>query len=88
MRCDEITSLDLNEKVENFIRNELKIFALQHPESKFNIICWTDELVTKSAKIINDYLAENECPSILKKGGDIIGKDRTTFYRLTKKEIL
>ena len=88
MRCDEIRSLDLNEKWEIFLRNELKKWALENPENKFRINCWTDDLVTKSAQIINDYLAENECPNLLKKGGDIIGKDRTTFYRYAKKEVL
>ena len=88
MRCDEIRSLDLNEKWEIFLHNELKQWALQNPENKFNIICWTDDLVTKSAQIINDYLAENECPNLLKKGGDIIGKNRSTFFRYTKKEVL
>lgn len=86
MRCDEITSLDLNEKVTNFIRSELKTFGLEHPNCKFNIICWTDDLVTKSVQEIYDYLVENECPSVLKTGGDIIGKSRAQFHRYTKKE--
>ena len=88
MRCDENRSLDLNEKWEIFLRNELKKWALENPENKFKINCWTDDIVTKSAQIINDYLAENECPSRLKTGGDIIGKSRTVFYDLTKKAIL
>jgi len=88
MRCDENVSLDLNEKVTNFIRNELKTFGLEHPECKFEILCWVDDLVTKSVQEIYDYLAENECPNILKTGGDIIGKNRSTFFRLTKKEVL
>ena len=87
--CNDVkVSLDLNEEVKNFIRNRLKEFAVEHPEWKFEILCWVDDLVTDAVHEINDYLAENECPSILKKGGDIIGKDRTTFYRLTKKEVL
>lgn len=88
MRSDEKTSLDLNEKVVNFIRNELRMFALEHPESKFEILCWVDDLVINSVQEIYDYLAENECPNILKKGGDIIGKNRSTFFRYTKKEVL
>ena len=88
MRCDEIRSLDLNEKWEIFLRNELKQWALQNPNCKFRILCWTDDLVTKSAQVINDYLVENECPSRLKTGGMIIGKGRSTFDRLTKKDIL
>lgn len=88
MRCDEKVSLDLNEKVVNFIHNELRTFGLEHPDSKFEINYWIDDLVTKSVQEIYDYLAENECPNILKKGGDIIGKGRTTFYNLTKKEVL
>ena len=88
MRCDEIRSLDLNEKWEIFLRNELKKWALGNPDYKFKINCWIDDLGTKSAQIINEYLVENECPERLKTGGDIIGKDRSTFFRLTKKEIL
>lgn len=88
MRSDEKVSLDLNEKVAIFIRNELKTFGLENPDSKFEINCWVDDLVTKSVQEIYNYLAENECPNILKKGGDIIGKGRTTFYNLTKKEVL
>ena len=86
MRSDEKVSLDLNEKVAIFIRNELRMFGLEHPDSKFEINCWVDDLVTKSVQEIYDYLAENECPSILKKGGDIIGKSRAQFYRYIKKE--
>lgn len=88
MRCDEIRSLDLNEKWEIFLRNELKTWALENPENKFRINCWIDELGTKSAQIIDDYLVENECPDRLKTGGDIIGKNRSTFFRYTKKETL
>ena len=88
MRCDEKVSLNLNEEVRMFIHNRLKTFALEHPESKFEILCWADDLVTNSVQEIYDYLAENECPSILKTGGDIIGKERTTFFRLTKKEVV
>ena len=86
MRCDEKVSLNLNEEVRIFIRNRLRTFALEHPESKFEILCWVDDLVTNSVQEIYDYLAENECPSILKKGGDIIGKSRAQFHRYIKKE--
>jgi len=88
MRSDEKVSLDLNEEVRIFIRNRLRSFALENPDCKFEINCWVDDLVTESVQVIYDYLAENGCPSILKKGGDIIGKGRTTFYNLTKKEVL
>lgn len=88
MQCDEKVAIDLNEKWEIFLRNELSSFALEHPESKFNVICWTDDIVTKTAKVVYDYLIVNQCPSVLKTGGDIIGKGRTTFYNLTKKEVL
>lgn len=81
-------SLDLNEKWRTFLRNELKEWALQNPECKFEINCWVEDLVMESVQIINEYLAKNECPSILKTGGDIIGKDRTTFFRYTKKKAL
>lgn len=88
MRSDEIRSLDLVEKHEIFLRNELEMWALENPERKFDIIYWIDDIVTKSVQIINDYLVDNECPERLKTGGDIIGKDRSTFFRLTKKEVL
>ena len=88
MRCDEKVSLKLDEEVLVFIHNRLREFGLEHPDCKYEINYWIDDLVTKSVQEIYDYLAENGCPSILKKGGDIIGKGRTTFYNLTKKEVL
>ena len=88
MRSDEKVSLKLDEEVLIFIHNRLREFGLEHPNCKFEINYWIDDLVTKSVQEIYDYLAENGCPSILKKGGDIIGKGRTTFYNLTKKEVL
>ena len=84
---DENISLDLNEEWRIFIRTRLRTFGAEYPNSKFNINCWVDDNVTITAQEINAYLAENECPSILKKGGEIIGKGRTTFYNLSKKEI-
>jgi len=86
MRCDEKVSLNLNEEVLDFIRKRLKTFGEEHPECKYEILYWIDDLVTKSVKEIYDYLAENECPSILKTGGDIIGKSRAQFHRYIKKE--
>ena len=56
MRSDEKVSLYLNEKVAIFIRNELRTFGLEHPDSKFEINCWVDDLVTKSVQEIYDYL--------------------------------
>ena len=88
MRCDEKVSLKLDEEVLVFIHNRLREFGLEHPDYKYEINYWIDDLVTKSVQEIYEYLAENGCPSILKKGGDIIGKGRTTFYNLTKKEVL
>lgn len=88
MRSDEKVSLNLNEEVRFFIRKRLKEFGLENPECKFEVLYWIDDLVTESVQEIYEYLAENECPNILKKGGDIIGKGRTTFYNLTKKKVL
>lgn len=88
MRSDEKVSLNLNEEVRFFIRKRLKEFGLENPECKFDVLCWVDDLVTESVQEIYEYLAENGCPSILKKGGDIIGKDRSTFFRYAKKEVL
>ena len=81
-------SLNLNEKWRIFLRNELRTFALEHPDCKFEIICWVDDNVIITAREIDHYLAENECLSRLKTGGKIIGKSRTVFFDLTKKEIL
>lgn len=78
-------SLDLNEEVRFFIRDRLKEFALEHPDFKFEINCWVDDLVTDSVHEIYDYLAKNGCPSILKKGGDIIGKCRAQFHNIAKR---
>ena len=86
MRCDEKVSLNLNEEVRFFIRKRLKEFGLENPECKFEVLCWVDDLVTESVQEIYEYLAENGCPSILKTGGDIIGKSRAQFHRYTKKE--
>ena len=83
-----ITALDLNALWRTFLHQELKQFGFEHPESQFNIICWVDDLVTDTAREIYDYLVENQCPSVLKTGGDMIGKERTTFYRLVKNEVL
>lgn len=81
-------SLDLNEEIRIFVRKRLRTFGLEHPKHKFEIVCWIADLVIDVVKEIYDYLAENECPKILQKGGDIIGKDRTTFHRYTKKSPL
>ena len=85
---DEKISLKLDEEVLIFIHNRMREFGLEHPDYKFEINYWIDDLVTKSVQEIYGYLAENECPDILKKGGDIIGKSRAQFYRYTKKEVV
>ena len=86
---DEIpVSLDLNEEVRIFVHNRLRTFGLEHPKHKFAIVCWITDLVIDVVKEIYDYLTENECSKVLKTGGDIIGKDRTTFHRYTKKSPL
>jgi hypothetical protein len=81
-------SLDLNEEIRLFVRKRLREFASENPQSKFDIICWLEDLDIDLVAEFDDYLAENECPNILKKGGDIIGKNRSTFFRYTKKEVL
>ena len=88
MCSDEKVSLNLNEEVRLFIRNRLRSFGLEHPDDKFSIIYWIDDLIIEGVHEIKDYLAENECPDILKKGGDIIGKSRAQFHRYTKKEVV
>jgi hypothetical protein len=88
MDNEKKASLNLNEKWKIFIRKELKTFGLEHPKDKFEINCWVDDLVADTVHEINDYLAENKCPSILKTGGDIIGKSRAQFHRYTKKEVV
>lgn len=81
-------ALDLNEIIRKTIHNELRKFSQEHPYSKFNIICWIDDEALDTVHEINDYLVENECPSRLKTGAEIIGKGRSTFDRLTKKVTL
>ena len=82
-----ITALDLNALWRTFLHQELKQFGFEHPESQFNINCWVDDLVTDTAREIYDYLVENQCPSVLKTGGDIIGKSRAQFHRYTKNDV-
>lgn len=84
---DEKVSLDLNEKWRIFLRNELKTFASEHPDCKFEINCWVDENTIITVQEIDEYLAINECKSRLKTGAQIIGKGRTVYYELTKKDI-
>ena len=88
MRNELSVSLDLNEEVRLFIRKKLREFASENPQCKFNVVCWIDDLGIDAVAEINDYLAKNDCPSRLKTGGQIIGKGRSTFDRLAKKEIL
>jgi len=79
-------SLDLNEEIRLFVQKRLRDFASENPQSKFNIICWIDDLNIDLVAEIDDFLAEEECPKRLKCGGQIIGKGRSTYDRLTKKE--
>ena len=86
---DELSvSLDLNEEIRLFIRKRLRDFALENPKSKFNISCWLDDLNIDVVAEINDFLVVNDCPDRLKTGGDIIGKNRSNFFRMTKKKVL
>ena len=79
-------SLDLNEEIRLFVQKRLRDFASENPQSKFNIICWIDDLDIDLVAEIDDFLAEQECPKRLKCGSQIIGKGRSTYDRLTKKE--
>ncbi len=79
-------SLDLNEEIRLFVRKRLREFASQNPQSKFNIVCWIDEINIDLVAELDDYLIVNDCPDRLKTGGDMIGKNRTTFFRITKKK--
>ena len=86
---DELSvSLDLNEEIRLFIRKRLRDFASENPQSKFNISCWLDDLNIDVVAEIDDFLVVNNCPDRLKKGGDIIGKNRSNFFRMTKKKVL
>ena len=85
---DELSvSLDLNEEIRLFVRKRLRDFASEYPQSKFNVICWLDDLNIDLVAEFDDYLAKNECPDRLKTGGDIIGKNRSPFFRMTKKKV-
>ena len=81
-------ALNLNAIIKQTIRQELRKFAAEHPDYKFNVICWLDDEATDTVHEINAYLTENECPSRLKTGGRIIGKGRSTFDRYTKNIVL
>lgn len=84
---DELSvSLDLNEEIRLFVRKRLRDFASEYPKSKFNILCWIDDLDIDLVAEIDEYLAKEDCPKRLKCGGQIIGKGRSTYDRLTKKE--
>jgi hypothetical protein len=80
-------SLDLNEEIRLFVQKRLRDFASENPQSKFNIICWIDDLDIDIVAVIDDFLAEEECPNRLKTGGDIIGKSRTQYFKYTKKRV-
>ena len=85
---DELSvSLDLNEEIRLFVRKRLRDFASEYPQSKFNVICWLDDLNIDLVAEFDDYLAKNEGPDRLKTGGDIKGKNRSTFFRMTKKKV-
>ena len=86
MSNDLSVSLDLNEEIRLFVRKRLRDFASEKPQSKFNIICWIDEINIDLVAELDDYLIVNDCPDRLKTGGDMIGKNRTTFFRITKKK--
>ena len=79
-------SLDLNEEIRLFVQKRLREFASQNPQSKFNIVCCIDEINIDLVAELDDYLIVNDCPDRLKTGGDMIGKNRTTFFRITKKK--
>ena len=84
---DELSvSLDLNEEIRLFVRKRLRDFASENPQSKFNITCWLDDINIDIVNELDDYLVINDCPDRLKTGGDIIGKNRPTFFRMTKKK--
>ena len=84
---DELSvSLDLNEEVRLFVRKRLRDFASENPQSKFNVLCWLDDLSVDIVAEIDDFLVEEDCHKRLKIGGQIIGKGRSTYDRLTKKE--
>ena len=84
---DELSvSLDLNEEIRLFVRKRLREFASENPKSKFNITCWLDDLNVDLVAEFDDFLTKEDCPKRLKCGGQIIGKGRSTFDRLTKKE--
>ena len=80
-------SLNLNEEIRLFVRKRLREFASEHPESKFRVLCWVDDLTIDAVAEIDNYLVRNDCADRLKTGGDMIGKNRSTFFRLTKKGV-
>ena len=86
---DELSvSLDLNEEIRLFVRKRLRDFASENPQSKFDIICWIDDLNIDVVAEIDDFLTRNGCSNKLKTGGDIIGKSRAQYYNYTKKRVV
>ena len=80
----EIHSLILSEEIRLFVRKRLREHARQFPESKFAVVSWTDDVDVIIAQEVNNFLVDEQCPERLKKGGDIIGRCRAQFDRLTK----
>ena len=83
----EIHSLILSEEIRLFVRKRLREHAAEHPESKFAVVCWIDDVDIILAQEMDSFLAEEECKERLKTGGQIIGKGRSQFHLLSKKEI-
>ena len=82
----EIHALILSEEIRLFVRKRLREHGAEYPESKFAVVCWIDDVDVILAQEVDCFLVDEQCPERLKTGGDIIGKERSTFYRLIKKE--
>ena len=64
--CNELSvSLNLNEEIRLFVQKRLREFASENPQSKFNIICWLDDLNVDLVAEFDDFLVEEDCTNLL-----------------------
>ena len=85
--AEEKHPLILTEEIRQLVRRRLREHAAEFPNNKFEVIAWIDDVDVILAQEMDNFLAEEECKERLKTGGQIIGKGRSQFHLLSKKEI-
>ena len=78
--------LFLTEEIRQLVRRRLREHAAEFPNNKFEVIAWIDDVDVIIAQEVDSFLAEEECPERLITGGRMIGRSRTQFYCISKKE--